>query len=195
VTGVVDINGVGVGLLVDGANVVVVGVSGADGVVLLVGVVESIGVELSEVVVGVSGGVVLLVGVVEVVELSGDVGVAGPMLTVLLVDDDGIVDFSVDLVVFNWSVVLMLDVVLVSEGVVGEFVSVPSVGASVDVRPIVLLVVPVVAVVTVVFVVVVVVVDIVVVVRSEGGELVLGEVVFCWMVVSVVGDTLVERLS
>ena len=99
VTGVVDINEVGVELSVDGANVVV-GVSGAKGVVLLVGVVES-----------------------NVAELSGDVDVVGPMVTVLLVDDDGIVDsgFSVD------------SVVLVSEVVVGEFVSVPSVDASLDV--------------------------------------------------------------
>ena len=52
----------------------------------------------------------------------------------------------------------------------------------------------VVAVVTVVSLVVVVVVDRVVV-GSEYGELVLGEVVFCWMVVSVLGDMLVERLS
>lgn len=89
VTGVVDINGVGVELSVDGANVVV-GVSGAEGVVLLVGVVE-----------------------INVVELSGDVDVVGPMVTVLLVDDDGVVDsgFSVALVV------------LVSEVVVGELVS------------------------------------------------------------------------
>ena len=96
VTGVVDINEVGVELSVDGANVVV----GAKGVVLLVGVVES-----------------------NVAELSGDVDVVGPMVTVLLVDDDGIVDsgFSVD------------SVVLVSEVVVGEFVSVPSVDASLDV--------------------------------------------------------------
>ena len=109
VTGVVEINGVGVELSVDGANVVV-GVSGAEGVVLLVGVVES-----------------------NVVELSGDVDVSGPVVTVLLVDDDDVVDFSVDSVVFNWSVVLTLEVVLVSEVVKGELVSVPSVDASVDV--------------------------------------------------------------
>ena len=98
VTGVVDIHGVGVELSVDGANVVV-GVSGAEGVVLLFGVVES-----------------------NVVELSGDVDVSGPVVTVLLVDDDDVVDFSVDLVVFNWSVVLTLEVVLVSEVVKGELV-------------------------------------------------------------------------
>ena len=109
VTGVVEINGVGVELSVDGANVVV-GVSGAEGVVLLVGVVES-----------------------NVVELSGDVDVSGPVVTVLLVDDDDVVDFSVDSVVFKWSVVLTLEVELVSEVVVGELVSVPSVDASVDV--------------------------------------------------------------
>ena len=34
-----------------------------------------------------------------------------------------------------------------------------------------------------------------VVVGSEFGELVIGEVVLCWMVVSVLGDMLVERLS
>ena len=108
VTGVVDIHGVGVELSVDGANVVV-GVSGAEGVVLLFGVVES-----------------------NVVELSGDVDVSGPVVTVLLVDDDDVVDFSVDFVVFNWSVVLTLEVVLVSEVVKGELVSVPSVDASLD---------------------------------------------------------------
>ena len=52
----------------------------------------------------------------------------------------------------------------------------------------------VVAVVTVVSLLVVVVVDRVVV-GSEYRALVLGEVVFCWMIVTVLGDMLVERLS